>query len=249
MDSTYKVLLVEDEEITLNELLITINWKDLGLSVIGTATDGIQGEKLIKELQPDIVISDIRLPGQDGLAMLSRCDVGYSIIISGYTDFSYAQKAIRLGVTDYLEKPCDTAELISSLKNIVLSLKEEEELKNKSKGKNEIIELPSDFSNHLIRMSIDYIHEHYKEPIGLHEVSKYTRTSENHLSTLFRETTGINFLQYLNGYRINESAKLLKTTSMNIGEIAEASGFPTPSYFTKIFKRFSGYTPTQYRDS
>ena len=245
----YKVLIAEDEEITLNELLITIDWESLGLEVVATVQDGIKGEELIKELSPDIVISDIRLPGQDGLEMLAKCDVGYSIIISGHTDFTYAKKAIRIGVTDYLEKPYDDEELKNSLKSIVQNLNEERKLRQNMIKSDDIIELPSNFSNHLICLSIDFIHKHYKEQIGLQEVAENTRTSENHLSTLFREITGINFLQYLNGYRINKASQLLKTTNLNISEVAEASGFPTPSYFTKIFRRFSGLTPTQFRDS
>lgn len=249
--SLYTVVLVEDEIITLNELLLTIPWSDLSLTVVGTANNGLVGENLIKKEAPDIVITDIKLPGQDGLEMLSHCPVDYAVILSGHTDFAYAKRAIKLGVVDYLEKPVDDDELIDTLRLIVSKLNEERCSieSSKTKGNAPIVALPKDIQNHLINLTIGYIQDHYKESFGLQDISEYTRTSENHLSTLFREVTGINFLHYLNGYRINCSAELLKNTNMNIGEIAESCGFPTPSYFTKIFRKFAGVTPTQYRDS
>jgi two-component system response regulator YesN len=60
--------------------------------------------------------------------------------------------------------------------------------------------------------------------------------------------TGLNFLQYLNAYRINQAAIMMKDPKKNISEIAINCGFPTPGYFAKIFKRFTGKTPTQFRD-
>ena len=82
---SYTVVFVEDEKIVRDEIVSSIRWKLLGLELVGTASDGLEGEKLIKELEPDIVITDIRLPGLDGLAMLSRCPVNHAIILSGHS--------------------------------------------------------------------------------------------------------------------------------------------------------------------
>lgn len=245
---SYTVVLIEDEKITLEELLLTIPWEELSLTVAGTAENGIDGENLIKKKDPDIVLTDIRLPGQDGLEMLSKCTVEYSVILSGHTDFAYAKRAIQLGVVNYLEKPVDDEELIETLKKIVKELETTDSMKA-NVDENNIIKLPDNVQNHLISLSIDYIKKHYMEQIGLQEISEYTRTSENHLSTLFREVTGINFLQYLNGYRINKASEMLRQSNMNISEVAEKSGFLTPSYFTKMFKRYTNKTPSQFRDS
>lgn len=247
----YTVVIVEDEAITLNELIFTIPWQALSLTIVGTASNGLLGEEIIKKEAPDIVITDIKLPGQDGLEMLSRCPVDYAVILSGHTDFAYAKRAIQLGVVDYLEKPVDDDELIDTLKLIVSKLQEESSsIKSKTDSVDyKIVDLPDKVKNHLINLSIGYIKEHYKESFGLQDISEYTKTSESHLSTLFREVTGINFLHYLNGYRINQSAYILKKTNLNISEVAESCGFPTPSYFTKIFRKYAGMTPTQYRDS
>ena len=113
-----KVVLVEDEEIVLRELEETIDWEGLGLEVVGTAKDGIEGENMIKALSPDIVVTDIKLPGKTGLQMIEDAAVTNGIILSGYTDFEFTKRAIRLGVFDYLEKPVDDDELEASLKTL-----------------------------------------------------------------------------------------------------------------------------------
>ena len=83
------VVIVEDEALILMELEETIPWKLLGLKVLGTAVNGIEGEALIRSTDPDIVVTDIRLPGKTGLDMLEDAAVEHGIILSGYTDFSY----------------------------------------------------------------------------------------------------------------------------------------------------------------
>ena len=70
-----KVVLVEDEEIVLKELVETIGWEGLGMEVVGTAMDGIEGENLIRHLSPDIVVTDIKLPGKNGLQMIEDADI------------------------------------------------------------------------------------------------------------------------------------------------------------------------------
>ncbi len=237
-------VIVEDETLILQELLLTIPWNELGLSVEGTAENGLDGERIIRSIDPDIVVTDIRLPGKDGLEMLKDAAVEHGIIISGYTDYSYMRKAIRLGVFDYLQKPIETSELIAALKRLRDEINEEK--------KSEIITehlLPEKISNHSIRLAVSYINEHYRDSIGLQDIASIANVSENYISTLFREETGMNFLQYLNAVRISKATELLRKSSMNISEIAEATGFPTPGYFTKVFRRFFSVTPSEYRSN
>ena len=250
---SYTVVFVEDEKIVRDEIVSSIRWKLLGLVLVGTASDGLEGERLIKELEPDIVITDIRLPGLDGLDMLSRCPVNHAIILSGHSDFNYMKKAIRLGVFDYLLKPVDDEELEETLANLVKKIEEEDrDFEQMKRGKKasapELITLPRNVNNHVIDSTIGFIAENYSSPVGLQEAAAYLELSESHLSRLFKEVTGLNFLQYLNAWRINKSVELMKDPKRNIGEIATNCGFPTPGYFAKIFKRFTGLTPTQYRD-
>ena len=244
---TLRVVLVEDEEIVLKELVETIDWAGLGLEVVGTASDGIEGENMIKTLSPDIVVTDIKLPGKNGLQMIEDAAVTNGIILSGYTDFEFTKRAIRLGVFDYLEKPVDDDELEASLKTLAIRIFEDEkDVDAISDGCN--LTLKEDVQSHWIKVAIDYIGKNYMNQIALSDIARETRLSESHLSALFKTETGINFLQYLNAVRINASIRLLSQSSMNISEIARSTGFPNPGYFTKIFRRFMGKTPTEYRN-
>ncbi len=243
------IVLVEDEALILEELCLTIPWETMDLEVLGCAENGIDGERIIKELEPDIVITDIRLPGKTGLEMLEDAAVEHGIILSGYTNFSYMQKAIRLGVFDYLQKPVDSAELIASVEKLRDMILDEEKSRESIVGSDMGIELPQNVKNHTIRMAIDFINENYSESLGLQDIASLTHVTENYISALFKEETGMNFLQYLSIVRINKALPLLRDTGMNITEIATATGFVTPGYFTKIFRRFMGKTPSEYRNS
>lgn len=250
---SYSVILVEDEMLVLEDLASTTEWNRLGLNLIATATNGLESEDKIKTLEPDIVITDIRLPGQDGLEMLSHCPVSHAIILSGYTNFSYMQSAIRLGVFDYLQKPLDSEEFEATLLKLVDKIKEEDlELinfrKQNEKNSNGLINLPQSVENHVVNSAIIYISNNYSHPIGLQEASIALNISESHLSRLFKEVTGLNFLSYLNAWRVNKSIEMMKDTRQIISEVAINCGFPTPGYYAKIFRRFIGLTPTQYRD-
>ncbi len=247
---TLTMVIIEDEKIMLEELVSAFDWSKLGITVTGTAEDGISGEKLIKETGADIIITDIRLPLQDGLTMLSKCPSvdQNAIVLSGYTDFEYTRKAIQLGVYDYLEKPVDDEELERVIRRLADRIREEHRAEKQEEGALRI-NLPTDFHNHQISCAVAFIRENYEKPIGLSDAAAYVRLSENHLSTLFKEVTGINFLQYLNGYRLNMATDMMRKEGVNISEIAPRCGFANPGYFAKIFKRYYGMTPTQFRDS
>jgi two-component system response regulator YesN len=249
---SYSVVFVEDEQIVREEIVSSIRWELLGLDLVGTASDGLEGEQLIKRVEPDIVITDIRLPAQDGLTMLSHCPVNHAIILTGHTDFNYMKQAIRLGVFDYLLKPVDDEELEETLAALVKKIQEEdrdvEQLRSKESTLGELIPLPHGVNNHVIDATIAFIAENFHEPVGLQEAAAYLELSESHLSRLFKEVSGLNFLQYLNAWRVNKSVEMMKDPKKNISEIAINCGFPTPGYFAKIFKRFIGKTPSQFRD-
>jgi len=118
-----KVLVMDDEEKVCSLVCALILWDELGLELVGTAGDGLEGLKLIEEKNPDILITDIRMPSLDGLELIERAkSVNPNlqvIIISGYRQFDYAKKAIKFGVSDYLLKPIKQNELQNALKKMV----------------------------------------------------------------------------------------------------------------------------------
>ncbi|MDP4092120.1 MAG: response regulator [Bacillota bacterium] len=123
----FKVLIVDDESIIRKGLRNAVNWKQFDCDVCGEASDGMEGYKLISQLYPDIVITDIKMPEVDGLTMIREIKnvipQSKVIIMTGYRDFEYAQEAIKLGAFDYLLKPTKIEELNSVIKRAVKELK------------------------------------------------------------------------------------------------------------------------------
>ncbi len=118
----YRVLIVDDEAFIREGLKVICDWEELGFTVCGDAASGEEALQKILQDKPDLVLMDIKMPGMTGLEIIKRCrDAGVNsrfIVISGYSDFTYAQEAIRYGVENYLTKPVDEEELIPTIKSI-----------------------------------------------------------------------------------------------------------------------------------
>lgn len=128
-----KVLLVDDEPNVRHGVKMMIPWKMLDLDVIGEAGDGDEGLSKILALKPDIVIADVKMPGMSGIKMIEAAKKngynGKSLILSGYSDFTYAKEAMSLGVKGFILKPVDEDELIAALKSL------SEEIRTEKKNK------------------------------------------------------------------------------------------------------------------
>lgn len=142
-------LLIADDEIDVREgIRYLLNWETLGFEICGEAKNGIDTLQKIQALQPDIVLMDIRMPRLSGLEVIKRAkDNGFAgkfIILSGYSDFSYAQQAVRYNVNFYLTKPIDEDELADAVDKTKQELLKEQNMQNKmvsyrSKARNTIV--------------------------------------------------------------------------------------------------------------
>lgn len=122
----YRVLIVDDEPWVAYGISKLINWGELNFSVIGEAHDGVTALQMIKQMKPEVVISDIRMPGLNGIELLKElrnCGMETSVIfISGYSEFQYAQQSIRLGAFDYLLKQVEREALADTLSRLKAKL-------------------------------------------------------------------------------------------------------------------------------
>ncbi|MCM3160671.1 response regulator [Metabacillus litoralis] len=117
-----KLLIVDDEPIICQGLRMTVPWNELGVEVVGEAYDGEDALQIMQETHVDIILTDVTMPVMDGLILTEKVSTFFphikTIIISGYDEFEYAQKAMKLGVKDYLLKPVDIDELIELIKGM-----------------------------------------------------------------------------------------------------------------------------------
>ena len=125
----YRIILVDDEEEVRKSIIQKIQWEAVGFEVAGDAENGRDALEKLEVLEPDVVLTDIRMPYMDGLALAEKIHQKYPsmkvVIFSGYDDFEYAQRAIKLDVTEYILKPVNAEELTALLKKIRRSLDEE----------------------------------------------------------------------------------------------------------------------------
>ena len=110
-----KVVVVEDEELVRRGIVLAVDWASVDCVVVGEASNGEEGLEVIRRYHPDLVITDIKMPKLDGIEMLRQLRAegndAYAIFLTAYSDFDYAQAAVRLGAVDYLLKPFQDGEL------------------------------------------------------------------------------------------------------------------------------------------
>ena len=125
----YSVLLVDDEEEAIRVIMDKIDWEGLGFTIAGHAGNGVLALEMAEECQPDVVMTDIKMPYMDGLELARRLKHEYPavriLLCTGFDEFEYAKEAVHLEVEEYLLKPVNAQELTESFKRLRKSLDEE----------------------------------------------------------------------------------------------------------------------------
>lgn len=245
----YKVVIIDDEPVIVEGLTRSIKWEEWGCEVVGSALNGMEGITLVKEKEPDILITDISMPKMDGLTMIASLKSQYEtmeiMILTGYRDFDYAQRAIRLGVTRLLLKPSKMDELteaISAMTGNLKRMREADVPDFEQEEKNEA-------GSFIVKNALAYIEEHYREKLTLTDVADQIYVSQWHLSKLLNRHTEHTFSELLNGVRIDAAKELLKDPSLRIGDIADEVGFMDIAHFSRVFKKQVGVSANEYRNS
>lgn len=242
----YRVLLVDDERIIVEGLRRVIHWADYDCQVVGTASDAEDGTRLIRELRPHILFTDIRMPGRDGLSMVAALRSEYPdmqvAILTGYRDFAYAQEAIRLGVTRFLLKPSKMEEIKEALTAMVERLDknpihEDEEEQSRNAG------------SFIVNQALGFMEKHYAEKLTLQAVADCCYVSQWHLSKLLNKYAEKSFYDILNAIRIRKAKELLADPKLKIGEIGELVGYADTAHFARTFKKLEGMSANEYRNT
>lgn len=165
----YKIMFVDDEEQNLFLMEKIIDWEELGFRVCGIALDGVEGIQVFDETEPDLVFVDIRMEEMDGLTLIGelkkRKKKAVYVIVTAYDEFSYAQKAISLGVSNYLLKPISRKEMIPMVKGI------KEKLDNERKKETETRAISMENENSRLFKIVSILEEccFKKEPLPCSE--------------------------------------------------------------------------------
>lgn len=243
-----KVLIAEDENLIRKKLLHFIDYDALGMVVVADVANGVSGVELIKKCKPDIVLADINMPEKDGLDMIKETlDYDYiAIIISGYDYFSYAQRALKYGVTDYLLKPISLDDLNEALVNAREIIYKKRSVISRNSDIENAIDISTDevIKDSTVVEMIRFVKDNYQDKISISDLSKKLAYSESMLNRKFKKEVHITFNEYLNRYRINKAIELLKNSDYNITEISYMCGYSSAKYFSRVFKKYLGISPS-----
>lgn len=247
----YKVVVVEDETMARKGIILTIDWSALGCVVVGEAANGEEGAALVARLAPDIVVTDVKMPRMDGVEMIAKlrgegCAAKF-IILTAYSDFKYAQSALRLGVSDYLLKPLKDGELEEAVRHIQ---GQEQDREAQAKADAPVLRLNpvKNTKNKYVEQAVQLIREHYREDINISTVAGELEISEGYLSRVFKKETDYTFTSYLTLYRMKIAMNLLKDCRVKVYEVAEQVGYSDTAYFSAQFKKVTGISPSEYQD-
>lgn len=248
----YKVVIIDDEDIIVEGLRRVVNWEKYNCEVVATASDAHMGGCIIREHHPDIVFTDIKMPNMDGLTMLAGLKGEFPdlqiTVLTGYRDFEYAKRAIQIGVTRFLLKPSKMNEIDEALQAMTENL-------NRQHGAIPVAATPSEpeeksnpAGSFILNSALKYIETHYAEKLTLTALADKIYVSQWYLSKLLNKYTDKSFSDLLNQTRINQAKKLLAEPSLKIHEISDMVGFGDVTHFSKIFKKFEGVSPNEYRN-
>lgn len=268
----YRILVADDEPIERQ----VVNKKILGFFPdqveVYLAENGIQAVEIFEEKECQIAILDIAMPGMTGLeaakAIRGKHKEAGIIFLTAYDDFGYAKKAIEVRALDYLLKPGSDEDLVSVLEQAFMlcdaagaaAKRHGEEkpaadgqvVKAETGGDAAVMEEPKPVEepavpNNFITAVREYIEANYREDIALQDIAGVFGYSDVYFCKLFKQNFDMNFIAYLNEYRMDIAKKLLADPMINIKDISTKAGYRDANYFTRLFKRKTGMTPSEFR--
>ena len=244
----YRVVLIDDERIIVEGLRRVVKWEDYGCEVVAVANNAETGAEIIRQHRPDILFTDIRMPGQDGLTMVAGLRSEFPdmqvAVLTGYRDFSYAQEAIRLGVSRFLLKPSKMDEINEALQAMTAHL---DKLPHEKKEEED--EHTSNAGSFIVNQAVSFMESAYQQKLTLQEVADKCYVSQWHLSKLLNRYAGKTFYDILNSIRIKKAIELLSDPKLKICDISEMVGYSDTAHFARTFKKLEGMSANEYRNT
>ena len=241
----YSLILAEDDFHIRTGLSDFFPWESLGFHLVGSFQDGAEALAFFKAHPVDVVLTDIKMPAVDGLALareIRRLSSNATIIfISAYRNFEYARQAMELGVKRYLIKSAKYDEMMRFFQMLRKELDQEPLTCNPSSGAG-----LTSTENPVIRKVLQQINDH-TDKASLQYIADSVSMNPIYLSRYFKEQTGVNFSEYLFKKRMELAGYYLSRTTLSITEISEKVGYSNDKNFSKAFKKYFSIPPSQYR--
>ena len=250
-----KALLVDDEPVVVNAMNRRIDWAKYGVERVFTAGSMEQAQEVFRQEKIDFMLSDVEMPQGNGIELFEWVKMYYPatecIYVTCHPEYDYMREAMRLGSADYILKPIDYEELDRVLTDLVGRIGRE---KSQAEIPDSIrIDLATaeakEPHNSMIHAAKEYILRHIQDNICIDDIADQVHLNAQYLMRLFKKEMGQSILEYITDERIKIAKELLVRTDYPINQVADSVGYANYSYFTKIFRRATGESPKQYRQS
>ncbi|WP_130862246.1 response regulator transcription factor [Bacilliculturomica massiliensis] len=247
----YNVLIVDDEPMIRQGMPHILNWEEYGFTIAAAAENGQDAVAACGRAEMHLVLTDIRMPQLDGLSAIDQIRALHPqalfVVLSGYSEFDYARRALNLGVHKYLLKPVNVTELAATLESAKACL--DARLPHPSACESLLDRYASRTGKKVMREILSYISENIGGAISLEQLGEKFRLSPVYISQLFKKELAINFVDLVTEFRIEKSKELLLSdVTLKTYEVADLAGYDDVRYFSQIFKRHTGMTPSEYRN-
>jgi two-component system, response regulator YesN len=236
----YKILLVDDEMIVREALKVIIGSFE-NVSVSGEANSGKDAIELFDLSNPDMIFVDIKIPGIDILYLIKYMkrinEKSKVILLTDYGSTDNIFNALEIGADGYLSKPYRQRD-IYELVNLHLQ----------DSTYNDYLKEPySNSEKKVIQSVLDFIDRNFEKGVTLEEAAEHVHLNPFYLSKLFKKELNINFVNYVMERKMDKAKVLLESTDLSILNIAMELNYQESNYFSKVFKKVVGITPSDYR--
>lgn len=257
----YNLIIVDDEVRSIDALENNVNWRKCGVRNVHKAMCMEEAIDQIKKNKIDILVCDIEMPNGSGLNLLEWLRTeGYKIsciFITCHPEFDYMRKAIQLKCYDYILKPIHYSDFEEILNELVKKMEaydsgasEEFSINWRGISDQEIKELANKEKDRNVELEVKkYIREHLKEDINIKEVAEELHFNPHYLMRQFKSKTGMSIMEYTGKMRMENAKKLLRETQLPIKDVANLVGYSDYAYFTRVFRKELGISPTQFRNT
>ena len=231
------LLIADDENLELKVLEKTVKKHFVDELEIFASSNGRKASQICDEVKPDIALLDIEMPGMNGIELAKYIKEKYTnciiIFITAYDRFDYVIEAMHIKAFDYLLKPWKEEKLFELINTAIENVRSMQKTDGIVHSQKDVIK--------------DYIDRNYKKDISAKDVAGILGYSDVYFSKVFKQLFDDNFINYLTKIRIDRAKVLLKDISFNIKEVGKSVGYADSNYFTKVFKRSIGMSPSEYR--
>ena len=251
------VLIVDDQPEVVESMVTGVNWKKIPVEQVFTAYSVKEAQSVFERERIDVLLCDIEMPPTNGFALLRWAQERFSgvvcIFLSAHAEFEYAQEAVKLGSFDYILQPAPYAEIEAAVERAAGKVREAENQRRynayaKYRGEDESAEKEPDKTEQTpIQRAMTYIRRNIDKDLSRAEIADAIYLNPEYLSRLFKKETGDTIFSTLSHIRIRNAKKYLATGLYTCNEVATKCGFHDAYYFSKVFKKLAGCTPTEYR--